>query len=210
MTPNKRTATHELDSNEYIEEKGLSPISNDAKDEDLKAEPVTGEGDLPSKEEMKTLRRIPGALPIVAYVICAVEFSERASYYGVSGLISNFVNRPMPLGGNGYGAPPAGTQQTAGALGLGTVKANAVTQSFSMLAYSLPLLFGYLADAHTGRFKLICWGVLVFGVAHVLMVGATAPKLLESGQAKAPYFLSVYILAIGAGKREPSSVLVLF
>jgi dipeptide/tripeptide permease len=68
-----------------------------------------------------------------------------------------------------------------------------------MLAYALPLLFGYIADAHTGRFKLICWGVLVFGIAHVLMVGATAPSLLSNGNAKFPYFLSVYILSAGTG-----------
>jgi hypothetical protein len=37
------------------------------------------------------------------------------------------------VGGNGYGAPPKGTQQTAGALGLGTVKATAVSQSFKMV-----------------------------------------------------------------------------
>lgn len=143
---------------------------------------------------------MPGSLPAVAYLICAVEFCERASYYGVVGLINNFVNRPLPKGGNGWGAPPRGTQQTAGALGMGTVKANAVNQSFNMLIYALPLLFGYLADARTGRFKLICWGVVVFGISHVLMVGASAKPLLESGNAKAPYFISVYILAIGGGE----------
>ncbi|KAE8382440.1 POT family-domain-containing protein [Aspergillus bertholletiae] len=158
----------------------------------------------PTDEELETLRRVPGNLPIVAYLICVVEFSERASYYGVSGLISNFVNRPLPVGGNGYGAPPRGTQQTAGALGMGTVTANAVNQSFSMLAYALPMLFGYLSDAHTGRFKMIFWGVLVFGVAHVLMVGATAPTLLAHGTAKAPYFISLYILSVGAAMFKPN------
>jgi hypothetical protein len=74
-------------------------------------------------------------MPTVAYFICAVEFAERASFYGIKQLIGNYVNRPMPKGGNGYGAPPKGTQLTGGALGLGTVKANAVSQSFSMLVY---------------------------------------------------------------------------
>lgn len=154
----------------------------------------------PTEDELKTLRRIPGKMPIVAYLICVVEFCERASYYGVQPLISNYVNRPLPENGNGYGAPPQGTQQTAGALGLGTVTANAVTQSFSMLAYALPMLFGWMADAKTGRFGLICYGVAVFGVAHVLMVAAGAKDLLAAGTAKVPYFLSVYILSIGAGK----------
>ncbi|KFY75119.1 hypothetical protein V499_04894 [Pseudogymnoascus sp. VKM F-103] len=158
----------------------------------------------PTDEEKATLRRVPGSLPAVAYLICAVEFCERASYYGVVGLINNFVNRPLPKGGNGWGAPPRGTQQTAGALGMGTVKANAVNQSFNMLIYALPLLFGYLADARTGRFKLICWGVVVFGISHVLMVGASAKPLLESGNAKAPYFISVYILAIGGAMFKPN------
>lgn len=36
--------------------------------------------------------------------------------------------------GTATGAPPRGTQQTAGALGLGTVKANAVSQSFKMVS----------------------------------------------------------------------------
>ena len=48
----------------------------------------------PTAEELKTLRRIPGNLPVVAYLICIVEFCERASYYGVQPLMSNFVNRP--------------------------------------------------------------------------------------------------------------------
>lgn len=87
----------------------------------------------PTEEELKTLRRVSGSIPAVAYMLCAVEFCERASYYGVTGVTSNFVNRPLPDGGNGWGAPPRGTQQTAGALGMGTVKANAVDQSFKML-----------------------------------------------------------------------------
>ncbi|KAL4780646.1 POT family-domain-containing protein [Aspergillus varians] len=160
--------------------------------------------DEPTEEELTTLRRVPGSLPLVTYLICFAEFSERASYYGVSGLVSNYVNRPMPVGGNGYGAPARGTQQTPGALGMGTVKANAVNQSFSMLAYALPMIFGYLSDAYTGRFNMIFWGVLVFGVAHVLMVASGAPSLLADGSAKAPYFISLYMLSVGASMFKPN------
>jgi dipeptide/tripeptide permease len=154
----------------------------------------------PTAEERHTLRRVPGSLPTVAYMICAVEFAERASYYGVSPLISNFVNRKLPVGGNGYGAPPRGTQQTAGALGMGTVISTAVSQSFSMLTYALPMVFGWLSDTRTGRWKMICSGIAVVGVAHVLMVAAGSKSLLASGQAQIPYFLSLYILAVGSGK----------
>ena len=40
----------------------------------------------PTPEELQTLRRVPGKLPTVAYLLCAVEFCERASYYGMANL----------------------------------------------------------------------------------------------------------------------------
>lgn len=164
----------------------------------------------PTRLEKTTLRHVSGKIPSVAYVICAAEFAERASYHGVQPLISNFVNRSMLVGGNGYGAPPRGTQQTAGALGLGSVVATAVSESFSLIAYALPLFFGYLADTKTGRFKLICYGVGVFGAAHVLMVASGAPDLLARGTAVAPFLISVYILAIGFSKMFSWANLIFF
>lgn len=160
----------------------------------------------PTEEQMRTLRRVPGKLPTVAYLICIVEFCERASYYGVQPLINNYVNRKLPDNGNGYGAPPIDpdNQQTPGALGMGTSVANAVSQSFSMLAYALPLLFGYISDTRTGRFNMILYGIGVFGVAHVLMCAAGAPNLLASGMAKVPYFISLYTLAVGAAMFKPN------
>ncbi|KAJ7700834.1 hypothetical protein B0H17DRAFT_1176698 [Mycena rosella] len=65
------------------------------------------------------LRLIPGKIPWAAYLIFLVEFAERASYYGCNGVFS------LPLGGNGAGAPPVGTQETAGR---------------SFLAYTLPAI----------------------------------------------------------------------
>lgn len=56
-------------------------------DQDTDNLPVTEPTNVPTEEEKETLRKVPGRLPIVAYYICAVEFAERASYYGVSGLL---------------------------------------------------------------------------------------------------------------------------
>ena len=49
--------------------------------------------DKPSEEEMHTLRRVPGKLPVVAFLLCAVEFCERASYYGMELHPVNAVSR---------------------------------------------------------------------------------------------------------------------
>jgi dipeptide/tripeptide permease len=153
----------------------------------------------PTEEEKHTLRKISGRIPTIAYWLCAVEFAERASYYGVQPLFNNFVNKPLPKGGNGAGATKAGSQDTPGALGMGGPAATAVSQSFSMLVYALPIFWGWLADAKLGRYSIIFWGVIVCGFAHVLMVGSAAPALLQAGKSGAPFMLSVYVLAIGAG-----------
>jgi POT family proton-dependent oligopeptide transporter len=68
--------------------------------------------------------------------MCLIEFAERASYYGSIGPFNNFINRPLPLGGNGAGAVApgaAGLNQSAGALGMGSVAATGIVQMFTFL-----------------------------------------------------------------------------
>lgn len=119
---------------------------------------------VPTEDELSSLPRIAGTMPWSAYMLCAVEFAERASYYGCKQVFKNFIRGPLPVGGNGAGAPPRGSQKTAGALGKGTVIASAMSDSFTMLAYGLPILGGWLADAKYGRFKTICIGIAVCGI----------------------------------------------
>ena len=106
----------------------------------------------------------------------------------------------MPKGGNGWGAVPAGSQATQGALGLGEQIANATSQSFSLIAYCLPLLVGYLADSRFGRYTMIFWGIILCGIGHVLIVAGGAKSLIDNDTAKIPFFIGVYILAVGAGE----------
>jgi len=91
----------------------------------------------------------------------------------------------------------------AGALGMGLSKANAVTQSFKMLVYVLPVLFGWLSDVYTGRFPMIIYGVFVCGLGHIVLMAATAPSVLTGGHAVAPFFIGLYVLAIGAAMFKP-------
>jgi len=182
-----------------------SPISNQTGTDAVYDGTVAGahyEGK-PTQEELDTLRRVSGPMPAIAYLICIVEFCERASYYGIYNIISNYFNRPLPPGGNGYGSPPRGSQETGGALGLGQAKATAFQQSFQMLAYVLPMFFGYLADTRIGRFNMIFYGVFVFGIAHVLMMAGASKELLANGNAKIPFLLGWYILAVGSAMFKP-------
>lgn len=46
---------------------------------------------IPTPEEMRTLRKVPAALPLVGLAMCLIEFAERASYYGSQGPFNNFL-----------------------------------------------------------------------------------------------------------------------
>ncbi|KAL3423963.1 MFS peptide transporter [Phlyctema vagabunda] len=159
---------------------------------------------VPTEEELATLPKIAGSMPWSAYLLCGVEFAERASYYGCRQVFKNFIRAPLPAGGNGAGAPPRGTQQTAGALGKGTVIASAMTDAFTFLAYALPIFGGWIADTKWGRFKTICIGVAICGVAHIIMIISAIPSILKAGNAIGPFALSLYMLAVGAALFKPN------
>lgn len=159
---------------------------------------------LPTEEDKKTLRRVAGELPASCYYLCAVEFAERASYFGCFQVYKNFIRAPLPPGGPGTGASGKGSQYTAGALGKGSVVATAMTEAFSFLSYALPIFFGWLADTRYGRFKMICWGVAVCGLAHIIMIISALPPVLQSGHAIGPFALSLYMLSLGAAQFKPN------
>lgn len=173
----------------------------------------------PTEEELNTLRKVSDKVPMVIWLLCLVEFSERASYYGAKTVFSNFMMYPLPEGGtwrlmkllfsglmdipgNGAGAPAAGTQGTAGALGKGLQFANAFVLLFSFLAYVIPILGAWIADTRWGRFKTIVIGVIICFVAHIIMIFGALPSVLRAGRGLAPFIVSLLVLAFGAGKSE--------
>jgi hypothetical protein len=62
--------------------------------------PEKSEGflNLPSEEEKSTLRHVSGSVPWIAFILCVVEFAERASYYGATLVFNNFLQFPLPEG----------------------------------------------------------------------------------------------------------------
>ncbi|KAJ5283105.1 hypothetical protein N7505_001085 [Penicillium chrysogenum] len=161
---------------------------------------------LPTEAESQTLRRVSGTLPLVAFSLCLVEFAERASYYGSKTVFSNFIQFPLPEGGNGAGATPRGTQETAGALGMGLQASSALTLLFVFLSYVIPIFGGWWADVHVGRYKAIMVGVVICGVAHMIQIIGAIPSVLQKGSSNAapPFILGLLVLSAGAGIFKPN------
>jgi dipeptide/tripeptide permease len=154
----------------------------------------------PTEEERGTLRKVADSIPPLSYTLCVVEFAERASYYGVINIWSNFMQFPLPEGGNEAGAPPRGTQETAGALNQGLQFGNAFVLLFTFLAYVIPIFGAWLADTRLGRFKAVALGVFICGIAHVVLIIGAIPSILQAGRGMAPFLIAFFVLAFGAGK----------
>ncbi|KAK8858446.1 hypothetical protein IAR55_002673 [Kwoniella newhampshirensis] len=204
----------ELDSSDYDKKEGAVPgvtvTAGDAytlsNDQNHLSAIHFAEGDDPTPEEESLLRKIPGKVPWVVVAMCAIELAERASYYGTTGVVTNFVKNPLPKGGSGSGAVAsgeAGTNQSAGALGKGSVQATAITTAFTFLAYVFPIMGGILADTKLGRFKTVCIGTFVGFIAHILLVISSIPSIIAKGHAIGPFLLSYYILSMAAGFIKP-------
>ncbi|KAF2760341.1 POT family protein [Pseudovirgaria hyperparasitica] len=159
---------------------------------------------VPTEEELTTLRKVHGSISWVAWLLCIIELAERASYYGTTSIFSNFIQFPLPDGGNGAGAPQKGTQDTAGALNKGLQFASAFVLLFTFLAYAMPILGAWLADAKIGRYPAITLGVLIAGLAHIIQVIGAIPSVLQAGNGTAPFIIGLFLLAIGAGIFKPS------
>ena len=120
----------------------------------------------------------------------------------------DFINNPLPVGGNGAGAVApgaAGLNESAGALGLGSVAASAVTNTFTFLAYVVPIYGGIVADTKWGRFKTICVGTFVGAIAHVILVIPAIPSVIAHPNGSLGGFMvSILILSGAAGFIKPS------
>lgn len=147
---------------------------------------------------------------MTTYLICLIEFAERASFYGVKNRLNNFIQLPPPAGGNGAGAPPNGTQLNAGALGLGLQVASAMTLLLTFLAYLTPLWGGYISDKIWGRMRTILYGVWVGAISHIILVIAALPSVIRGGKVLAPTIISILTLAIGTGMIKPNLLPLLY
>lgn len=95
------------------------------------------EDEVPSEEDMHTLRRVSGHINWAAYSVAFCELGERFSYYGSSILYTNFVVHALPEGSNTGAGHGHGGQ--SGALGLGSRAGQGISLTNQFFAYLVPL-----------------------------------------------------------------------
>jgi POT family proton-dependent oligopeptide transporter len=102
-------------------------------DMDKEALSVTVDGEEPNDDEKRTLRHVAENLPVSAWLVAIVELCERFTYYGMSGMFQNYIQRPLD-GSEGRGA-----------LGMAHQGATGLTTFFQFWCYGMTSFKGLVA-----------------------------------------------------------------
>ncbi|ODH37336.1 hypothetical protein ACO22_02611 [Paracoccidioides brasiliensis] len=148
---------------------------------------VTPDGEEPTDLEKRTLQHVPENLPLSAWLVAAVELSERFTYYGMTGVFQNYIQRPLD-GSLGRGA-----------LGLGRQGATGLVTFFQFWCYVTPIFGAIVADQYLGKYLAILCFCLVYIVGLLILFLTSLPVSLAHGAGLGGFIVAIIIIGIGTG-----------
>ncbi|EEP76510.1 hypothetical protein UREG_01359 [Uncinocarpus reesii 1704] len=160
-------------------------IHRDSDSDDPKA--ITPDGEEPTEYEKATLRHVSDPLSISVWLVAIVEFCERFTYYGLSALLQNYVQRPLD-GSEGRGA-----------LGLGHRGATGLTTFFQFWCYVTPLVGAIIADQYLGKYKTIVLFCITYAVGLLVLLFTSLPIALRNGAGLGGFIVAVVVIGLGTG-----------
>lgn len=171
----------ELEIHSFEGDPDLRDDDDDELDDDL-----VDDGDVPTQEEMETLRHVAGHIPFRCWLIALVELAERFSYYGLSAPFQNYMS-------NGPDDTPAGLLQldSSGATGL--------SYFFQFWCYITPIFGGYMADTHWGKYNTIAVGTGVYLVGIFILFITSIPSITNKNTGLGGFIAAIILIGIATG-----------
>ncbi|KAJ5557988.1 hypothetical protein N7461_001960 [Penicillium sp. DV-2018c] len=159
-----------------------------AMDSDLdKENQVTADGEEPTLHEKSSLRHVAENLPPSAWLVAIVELCERFTYYGMSGLFQNYIQRPRD------------GSQGRGALGMDHQGATGLVTFFQFWCYVTPIIGAIVADQYLGKYKTIVLFSMVYIVGLLILVCTSIPTALAHGSGVGGFIVAILIIGLGTG-----------
>ncbi|KKK21638.1 hypothetical protein P175DRAFT_0500965 [Aspergillus ochraceoroseus IBT 24754] len=165
----------------------IAPVNEKEPYNDEKALAMTPDGEEPNADEVKGLRHVAENLPLSAWLVAVVELCERFTYYGMSGLFQNYVQRPLD-GSEGRGA-----------LGMGHQGATGLTTFFQFWCYVTPIIGAIVADQYLGKYKTIVLFCIFYLIGLLILVCTSIPGALEHGAGLGGFIAAILIIGLGTG-----------
>lgn len=146
----------------------------------------TADGDEPTEEEKRTLRKVSDKLPWSAFLVCAVELCERFTYYGLSGPFQNYIENPA--GGS-----------LPGAIGMGQTAATGLTDFFQFWCYVTPVLGAIISDQYLGKYWTIFYSAIIYIIGCLILFLTSLPVAIEHNAALGGLIVAMIVIGCGTG-----------
>lgn len=154
---------------------------------DEKATIETPDGEEPTEYENKHLRHVSDKFPMAIFLVAFVELCERFTYYGISGLFQNYIQRPLD------------GSQGRGALGMGHQGATGLTTFFQFWCYVTPILGAIIADQYLGRYLTIVMFCIVYIIGLLILFLTSLPVALRNGAGLGGFITAIIVIGLGTG-----------
>ncbi|KAK7533945.1 putative MFS peptide transporter Ptr2 [Phyllosticta citribraziliensis] len=154
---------------------------------DEKAPSITPDGEEPSDDDKRHLRKVGESLPVSAFLIAFVELCERFTYYGMGGLFQNYIQRPFD------------GSQGRGALGMGHQGATGLNLFFQLWAYVSPIIGAIIADQYLGKYVTIVVFCVVYIVGLFILLLTSLPVSLAHGAGLGGFITAAIVIGLGTG-----------
>ncbi|KAL3419546.1 POT family protein [Phlyctema vagabunda] len=172
---------------EQLEKSTDAPPQEAEKSTNTHPQNIVGDGDLPTEDDLKTLRRIHDKIPLAIFLVAMAEVAERFAYRCLTGPMQNYIQNPFH------------DSLRPGALGLGQATATAIGYFFQFWCYLTPILGAVAADSWLGRFKTILFGAMIATVGIAILFVTSLPISLEHNAGLPGLIISLLIVGLGTG-----------
>ncbi|KAE9382990.1 hypothetical protein BT96DRAFT_869491, partial [Gymnopus androsaceus JB14] len=142
----------------------------------------------PASSRIESPLRIPYPVTKASWIIMIAGSLERLSFFGGSIVFQNYIGNPAPIS----------PQDPPGRLGLAQLRATAIVQTFTFLAYIFPVFAAILSDQYFGKWRLV-FSSAVLGVCGWAIVAATSIESLPKTASLAGVAVSMFIVASASG-----------
>ncbi|CCD25319.1 Ptr2p NDAI_0E05020 [Naumovozyma dairenensis CBS 421] len=140
----------------------------------------------PTDEELNTLKRVGGKIPLRCWLIGVVELAERFSYYGLSAPFQNYMQ-------NGPNDSPKGV------LMLNSSGATGLSYFFQFWCYVTPVFGGFVADTYWGKYNSISVGTGFYIVGIFILFITAIPSIASQNASLGGFIVSIILIGIGTG-----------
>lgn len=147
---------------------------------------ATPDGEEPTEEEKKSLRKVADHLPWAIFIVCIVELCERFTYYGLSGPFQNYIE-------NKYGG------SLPGAIGLGQTGATGLTNFFQFWCYVTPVMAAIISDQWLGKYWTIFYSSIIYIFGCLILFLTSLPVAIEHNAALGGLIAAMIVIGAGTG-----------